>query len=237
MTQVPPNHTGNGHTWKSRSAWIILLVTVALALVADLASKSMAFASVAGDPVTISRAEVLNPERDPRLINELIPPHPPMTVVPRLLEFTLVLNPGAVFGIGPGQRFFFIGFTGVALAFGLWIFSTWTTPRDRLAHAAIGLVLAGGIGNLYDRTVFGCVRDFIHPLPGLLWPGGWKPLGGNGEVWPYVSNVADLELLIGIGVLLVFLWRRDSAKAAKASEASDAPATDSAVAPAEPPTT
>src|SRR5690606_22977848 len=117
-----------------------------------------------------------------------------------------------------GQRWFFVGFTAVALAFGLWMFAKWTTASDRAAHIAIGLVISGGLGNLYDRLRFGCVRDFIHPLPNVKFPFGWTPLGPSGEVWPYISNVADLALLIGIGMLLIYLWRRgDSSATASAS--------------------
>ena len=35
----------------------------------------------------------------------------------------------------------------------------------------IGLLLAGVLGNLYDRVVFGYVRDMIYMLPGRTWPG------------------------------------------------------------------
>ncbi|MBL0922731.1 MAG: signal peptidase II, partial [Phycisphaerales bacterium] len=123
--------------------------------------------------------------------------------IPHVLDFRLVLNPGATFGVGAGRRGLFIAFTGAALAFGMWMFSRWTRRNDVVAHAAIGLVLSGGLGNLYDRLVFGCVRDFLHPLPTLFWPGG-KP------VWPYVSNVADALLLVGVCVLMVHLWRMDA---------------------------
>jgi signal peptidase II len=194
--------------WRSRRAWI-LLITIALAATAvDLASKWIAFRTVADAPVAVSRQDVLS--TPPGLITDrLVPDHEPVIVIPHVLEFRLVLNPGAVFGIGAGQRWFFVGFTAVALAFGLWMFARWTSARDASAHIAIGLVISGGLGNLYDRLRFGCVRDFIHPLPGVKFPFGWRPLGPSGEVWPYISNVADLALLIGIGMLLVFLWRRD----------------------------
>jgi signal peptidase II len=215
--------------WRSKSAWVAMLVTVVVSIVIDLASKEWAFATVADQPVKVSRVEVLRvkEEKDPRLITpELIPEHKPMVIVSRLLDFQLVLNPGAVFGVGPGKRLFFIGFTALALAFSLMMFARWTTPVDRIAHIGIGLVIGGGIGNLYDRLVYACVRDFIHPLPGLLWP-GQTTIMGNREVWPYVSNLADLFLLVGIVMLLVHLWRRDAhndrlAKALKA--ASDAKA-------------
>jgi len=119
-----------------------------------------------------------------------------------------VLNPGAVFGIGPGRRWLFIGFTLIALGFSLWMFGRLTRARDRVAHVGLGLLISGGLGNLYDRVVFGCVRDFIHPLPGVLLPFGWRLPSGERELWPYVSNVADLLLLVGIGMLLVTFWKK-----------------------------
>ncbi len=184
---------------RDRSAWVRLGAVATAALVADLGSKYLAFATIAGRPVTIRREDVLAAWRQGRQLGDLIPPHRPVEVVPHLLEFSLVLNPGAVFGMGAGMRWFFVMFTAAALALALWMFANWTRARDRLAHVALGLLIAGGVGNLYDRIVYACVRDFIHPLPGVR-------VGGR-EIWPYVSNVADLWLLIGIGILMWFLWR------------------------------
>jgi len=187
----------------------LLLIVTVLALVADLASKHLAFHYVLDQPFKLLRAEVMQrAAQDPRLINTLIPSHEPVVVIPEVLNFTLVLNPGAVFGIGPGQRWFFVAFTVVALGFGLMMFAKWTTSRDRAAHAAIGLLIGGGLGNLYDRLTYACVRDFIHPLPGWTWPGGFT-IRGTTVIWPYVSNVADALLLVGIAILLVYLWRKD----------------------------
>jgi lipoprotein signal peptidase len=88
------------------------------------------------------------------------------------------------------------------------MFAAWTKPKDAMAHAAIGLLISGGLGNLYDRIVYACVRDFLHPLPGAVMPFGWRmPLTGGREIWPYVSNIADLWLLVGIGMLMWYLWR------------------------------
>lgn len=183
---------------------MLLAIVTALGLITDLASKSLAFAHVAGIPVGIDREAVLTTQR----LDLLIPTHKPVVVIPNLLEFTLVLNPGAVFGVGGGRRWFFVGFTILALAFATFIFGLWTRARDKWAHIAIGLIAAGGLGNLYDRLRFACVRDFIHPLPGLKLPFGIKWPGGSNEVWPYVSNVADLYLIVGIGILLLINWSR-----------------------------
>ena len=191
----------------TRRSWIILALTVVLGLVADLGSKHAAFAYIADQPVTITSQEVLEARADGLPLSSLLPRHQPVRVIAGVLEFTLVLNPGAIFGSGAGKRWFFVVFTVVAIGFALWMFRSWTTARDTGAHIAIGLLVAGGIGNLYDRIRFACVRDFIHPLPGVELPNGWTMPGGGREVWPYVSNVADLLLIIGIGWLVLFTWR------------------------------
>ena len=178
-------------------AWVVLLAVLIAGLAVDLATKYLAFEHIADHPVSFTRQDVL----DAANLNLLIPRHEPVTVIPSVLEFTLVLNPGAVFGIGAGKRWLFIGFTGTALVLGLWMFAKWTTSRDRLAHASLGLLLSGGLGNLYDRLVYACVRDFIHPLPGVA-IGSW-------EVWPYVSNVADAFLIVGVLGLMWHLWKAE----------------------------
>lgn len=204
-TDNPPSPAPRAvSTLRSPRAWAALLVTTALGLATDLWSKSYAFANIADYPVHVDRSAVLN-AADPSMI---IPPHDAVVVAPSLLEFTLVLNPGAVFGIGAGKRVFFMVFTVAAIALAVTLFARWTRPKDLWAHAAFGLIISGGLGNLYDRVTFACVRDFIHPLPGVQLPFGlaW-PGSGSTDVWPYVSNVADLYLIIGVVVLLIYTWR------------------------------
>ena len=211
---IPPQRPG-------RAAWGLMLAVVVLGTLIDLASKTIAFNTLADAPVAISREAVIEATE----LQALLPRHEPTVVVPYLLEFKLVLNPGAVFGIGAGKRVFFIIATTLAIAFALWMFSRWTTPRDRWAHVAIGLVISGGLGNLYDRIRFACVRDFLHPLPGVNYPFGISTPWSGREVWPYVSNLADLWLIIGVVVLVWFLWRGPKPLANEASESKDRPPT------------
>lgn len=199
---------GNVLAWRSPRAWITLLSVIVLGFAVDVATKYAAFRSVADQPVVIDREQVLAiMEHTPQAINRLLPqPAPRVQVVPYVLEFTLVLNPGAVFGMGPGMRWFFKLFTIGALGFATYMFVAWSRRRDWMTHTSIGLLVAGGLGNLYDRWVYGCVRDFIHPLPDVRWPFGLQPFGSP-ELWPYVSNVADKFLILGIAVLFIQIWR------------------------------
>ncbi len=211
MSQGGAEMTRSEPTWRSGRAWAVLVGATAIALAADLTSKWLAFREIAPSPVVIERARVL---REANLAR-LLPPFEPVTVVPHVLDLTLVLNRGAVFGIGAGMRWFFVLFTLGALGLAVWIFGTWTRPRDHVAHIAMGLLVAGGLGNLYDRLVCACVRDFLHPLPGVMLPFGWRmPLTGQRELWPYVSNIADLWLIIGIGALMLRMWQHRAPSAA-----------------------
>ncbi len=193
-----------------RRGWTILLVTLVIGLVADLGSKWWAFHSIADAPVVVSRAEVLAQTKiDPTDLMSLIPPHEPVGIR-KVFQFQLVLNNGAVFGAGQGKRWMFIGFTTVVLIIAVYSFARYASPASRWTPFAIGLVVSGGIGNLYDRIVYGCVRDFLHPLAGLEFPWGIRWPNGSPEVWPYVSNVADAALLVGIAILIVKMWRVDT---------------------------
>lgn len=189
-------------TFRSARAWATLVLVMAIGLVLDLWTKAWAFATIYAYPIEINRDYVLQGRQ-----GEIIPRDAHRVVIDGWLEFKLVLNVGAVFGAGEGKRWLFIGVTIFAVAFGIFLFGYWTRAKDWLAHVAIGLLLAGGLGNLYDRIVFGCVRDFIHPFPAAQLPFGWHSRSGDTALWPYVSNVADKFLIIGIAILLIHAWR------------------------------
>ena len=228
MTQaVDPTNEQSGHppvqgvdgglpAWKSGAAWATLLVVLVFGLALDIYSKHWAFESVADQPVVLQYEEVVAGNFQP-------PWHDGVRVLPfDLLDFHLVLNRGAVFGIGQGQRGMFVVFTVLAVAVALAVFGWWTRSNAHLAHVGIGLILAGGLGNLYDRFVFGAVRDFLHMLPRWNLPFGWNWPGGNSEVFPWVFNIADMFLLMGMVLLLIHvqLTGRDERKAEEAASST-----------------
>jgi signal peptidase II len=205
--------------WRSPAAWSVLLLTVAAALALDLWSKEWAFRTVAGSPVVLRYEDVAG------TTGYSIPWHQGRRVVgPDLLDLRLVLNHGAVFGIGQGRGPVFIGFTVLAVATSLWVFGRHTGARSHLSHVGLALVLAGGLGNMVDRVSVGAVRDFLHLFPrrelpfGLHWP------GGSNEWFPWVFNVADMELIAGMVLLMVAiqLSERRARAAARSSPATPA---------------
>lgn len=186
-----------GPAWRSPRAWLLLLVIAGIGLAVDLVSKSWAFETVANDPVVLSYDSVVDG-------SFMIPWHPGREVIsPDLLDFRLVLNRGAVFGLGQGRRVAFVVFTMLAIGVAIAVFGWWTRARSTLAHVGIALILAGGIGNLYDRVSVGAVRDFLHMLPRRELPLGMSWPGGTTEIFPWVFNIADVELLAGMMLLLI----------------------------------
>jgi lipoprotein signal peptidase len=130
------------------------------------------------------------------------------------------VNEGALFGLlgqlGVSANFFFAVVSMVAaVAILLWA-SRRSAGRDGALCVALGLILGGTLGNLYDRLVFGGVRDFLY------WH--WK----DDFRWP-VFNIADCCLVFGAGLLLLqALFAKPAAKPAdspdeaKTSEAATA---------------
>lgn len=101
------------------------------------------------------------------------------------------VNHGALFGIGGAKKGTAnSGFAAVSVlaAGAILVWGTRAhTARERGLMVALGLILGGTIGNLYDRLVFGGVRDFLYFYK-IDWP---------------VFNVADCCLVVGAGLLLV----------------------------------
>jgi signal peptidase II len=113
------------------------------------------------------------------------------------LQFEFIENPGAVFGIAPGKTAMFIVVSILAVIFLTYLFST--SARRPYYQIILGLLLAGVLGNMYDRIEIGKVRDMIHALPGWHWP-----MGHRTEVFPYIFNIADSLLCTGVALMLIY---------------------------------
>ncbi len=124
--------------------------------------------------------------------------------VPNWLQFEFVRNPGAVFGIAPGHWVLFLVVSAAAIAFLTYLFAG--SGRRWFYQFVLGILLAGVLGNMYDRIVYGSVRDMVHAVPGWRWPAGvhhalhFLPV----DVFPYIFNVADSLLCVGVGVMMVY---------------------------------
>lgn len=163
--------------FKSPAALACFLLTVLLGVGLDQWSKQEAFDKLCGGVVTAPDGTVQ--AVDVKTIS----------FIPGLLDFTVTTNKGAVFGIGQGQRTLFIAVSAAAVVFICYLFAA--SGKQRLYQIILGMLLAGVIGNLYDRLQLHYVRDMIHALP--RWPG----------LFPYIFNVADSLLCVGVGLMII----------------------------------
>jgi len=202
---------------------LLLFVLVAVvSLVADLGLKSWSFANIADAPLRVEASDVgpriyapvdagqwsLLPRLDPKHAASAIPAHQPLAAVPVLLNMELMLNEGAVFGMGKGQRWLFIIVSVIATAVILTLL--WRSPAKAYGYQiALALILSGALGNLYDRVRFGAVRDMLHLLPDMRLPFGLNWPGGGDGLYPWIFNIADVALVVGVLMVLVISWRND----------------------------
>ena len=129
-----------------------------------------------------------------------------VNVLPPILNFTWVENRGVSFGLfGDGSARWMLSLFSVIVA---GILGWWALRADRrLLITAIGLVMGGAIGNVIDRIRFGFVVDFID-------------FSGT-RVFPWVFNVADSAITIGVILLIMdSLLSERAAKVGLAAEKS-----------------
>jgi signal peptidase II len=175
-----------GRTRPSRARRRLLLLFAVVAIVgyaADLGTKTLAVARLTGEP--------------------------PVPVVGDLLTLTLARNPGAAFSTGTQFTVLLSCVAIVAACLVLW------TAR-RLGSTgwawALGLLLAGVLGNLTDRLfrspgfLEGHVVDFLR-LPN----------------WP-IFNVADVCINIAAGLIVLQAFRGVSVDGTRAKSDRDAAA-------------
>lgn len=145
-----------------------------------LISGSIAFVVVVADLVT-KRLAAIN-FRDGGLI-----------LIPQVLAFDFMENPGAAFSLfrnaGP-----FLGVAAIVVS--ILILFALRKPRPTIEVVALGLVLGGALGNLFDRIFRGS---------GLL----------DGKVIDWVVlgpiptfNIADASVTTAVGLLLLHAWLR-----------------------------
>jgi signal peptidase II len=158
---------------RSPAAWARLLVPAIVGTALDLWTKAMAFSRM-------TMYSGVEPEEWPYVYK----------LIPGWLHFQLMRNEGAVFGMGAGGRWIFVVVSLAAVGFLVYLFAT--SGRQRLYQVLLGTLMAGVVGNLYDRIVHGRVRDMVHILP------QWK-------IFPYIFNVADVLLCVGVGLMLVLM--------------------------------
>ncbi len=128
-------------------------------------------------------------------------------VIDNFWDWRLSFNKGSafsMFGDISGARVFLSVVGVLAVLVILYMLHRARNDQTRLIWA-LGLVAGGAIGNLYDRIAYGMVTDFVV----------WK---WYDKEWP-TFNVADVALVIGVGLLFIDMFREGRAEARNKAEA------------------
>lgn len=99
-------------------------------------------------------------------------------------RFTHIGNTGSAFGLFDGQNSFLIVGAALGLLVLIYFYRSQSNP-GLLVKLAMGLMIAGALGNLVDRIVRDHVVDFVDV----------------GPFW--IFNVADASISVGLTVLAV----------------------------------
>ena len=115
-------------------------------------------------------------------------------IIENFLYMTSHRNKGAAFGILQGQMWLFYIVTIVVVVFVIYYFEKYA--KEQKLHAiSLSLILGGAIGNFIDRVFRQEVVDFIDVY-----------------IFTYdfpIFNVADMALVVGVGLMLIFVFIED----------------------------
>lgn len=131
------------------------------------------------------------------IVRKQIPPSERITLISDHLTLTNIENSGAFLSMGqawwqPVKSILFIVLPIIVLLMGVYYMMRLGGRRPWLT-VALGFAIGGGIGNMIDRLLYGSVTDFVHIRIGPLQTG--------------IFNMADVSIMIGVGVMLFFALR------------------------------
>src|SRR4051812_17236936 len=119
-----------------------------------------------------------------------------------IFQFTYTENNGISLGLLNATteigRWMLVGLTSaIAVGVAVWI----GREKNRVDQIALGMVLGGALGNIFDRTRQGYVVDFLD-----LHFGEFRPF--------LIFNIGDAAISIAVVILLLraFLTRKDASK-------------------------
>ena len=128
--------------------------------------------------------------------------HPAHSVVPNILELQTSYNRGALWGFMrdvPHSSLVF-ALLSIVAAVGICVWLFWLkAAADRGLTIALALIMAGALGNCYDRLALGQVRDFVHLHVDAV----------NFDC--AIFNFADNMLVIGAVTLVLLALRPEAA--------------------------
>lgn len=124
----------------------------------------------------------------------------PVPFAARFFRLTHLTNTGVAFGLFRDSGLHYL-LVAAAIVVAVLLYARHLPWQHPLVQVAAGLQLGGALGNLTDRVRLGHVTDFIDFFVQV----------GN-RVYHYPPfNLADSSIVIGVGILLILLWKVEDA--------------------------
>jgi signal peptidase II len=136
----------------------------------------------------------------------MIRPEQPRAVIPGFFDLVHITNTGAAFGSFKNNNTAFIGLSILALLFVVVLLLRQHRAPDKWRDVSLALLLAGVLGNLTDRLLYGHVIDFL--LFDLHLP--------YAHPWP-AFNVADSCICIAVVFFIIHSFRQNKKSVATES--------------------
>lgn len=135
-------------------------------------------------------------------VRSALVPGEPVTLIPHVMDLSLVYNTGAAFSMGEGKGALFVLICAV-ICVGCGVLAWREKGMPPALVATLGCICGGGIGNAIDRIVAGRVTDFFATT--------FMDFA--------VFNVADVFITCGVILAFVLWCRWDSRREAPAASA------------------
>ena len=131
-----------------------------------------------------------------QLVLRSINPYDARIVVPEFFSVVNVTNTGAAFGTFRGNNTFFIAISVIALVI-VTVLLVQSRRSDAWRDVSLALLLAGILGNLTDRLLYGHVIDFLLFNLHVRYA----------DPWP-AFNVADSCISIAVVLFIIHSFRK-----------------------------
>lgn len=197
---------------RHKPKWKLFWIVSILSLIADQASKIWARAALDTEPIRAAKDYVCQVPDDISNHTCIGVSHP---VIESFWHWRLSMNPGSAFGLFSGQGQagrILLSIVGIGAVIGMGWMLKKSRADQKVLHWALAFVAGGAVGNLIDRIYYGVVTDFI------LWHWGSERAKGQEHQfvteWP-VFNVADIVLVVGVGLMFIDIQKEGKREKAK----------------------
>ncbi|NNL15632.1 MAG: signal peptidase II [Flavobacteriaceae bacterium] len=129
-----------------------------------------------------------------KMVRDQVEPRSTTEIIGEKFILTNVENSGAFLGMGsdlnPTVKTILLLILPVIVLLLVLRYVLVKKDLDNLTVIGLSFILGGGIGNLYDRILYGSVTDFFHiDLGGVFRTG--------------IFNMADVSVMVGMGFILL----------------------------------